>query len=203
MRYERKEECGRGGGPVAVAVFIHLLQEFLELGQLVRSKNGAHLRPPLLAHCLDLRFALIMNGFGFGMALQQNGIELLRLLRCQRQLLGELLHAVGTPLRFAERRIGSVHRMMRKQVAQHSSQCRAEEKHRAHPQGRLARCGRFAHRAFSSRTTSSWEADDCEESNSDSTALSLPEIGLSFGNCYNPELSTSKARAEIPVTPAA
>ena len=68
---------------VAISFSVELLQKFFELRFLLWRKDGANLVPALLAHLVKLRISLVVDVFHFGVALQQNRIELLGLIRCE------------------------------------------------------------------------------------------------------------------------
>ncbi len=114
---------------VALAFFVEAPQELFKFRFLFGCQNRANFIPAFLADGLDLSVGLVVNGFRFAMPMRQDAIQLFRLLRSQRQLLGHFRHAIRSPLRLAERSIGRANRAMRKQIAQHAAKGRTEQEY--------------------------------------------------------------------------
>ena len=73
-----KSLCG-----VVLSFGVQLLDEFFELGFLFRRKNRANLVAAFLALLLELCIGLLVHGFDFGVMLQQDAVQLLRLIAAQ------------------------------------------------------------------------------------------------------------------------
>src|SRR6516225_2105038 len=86
-------------GCVAFSLCVRFTQEFFKLRFLFQREDCSNLVAAPLVLQLDLRIELLVHGFHFGVTLQNNSVQLLRLIAGQTQLLSQFCYALGAALR--------------------------------------------------------------------------------------------------------